>query len=60
MHTVSQNKDKFTRNNLFCCYETLIFTHPFLYEFLCGPKHMATPVKQNLTFWVRVYITLCM
>ena len=45
MHTEPQNKDKFTRNNSFYCYETLIFTNPLVYEFLCGPKHMATPVQ---------------
>ena len=45
MHTVSQNRDKFTTNNLFYCCKALIFTHPLVYEFLCGPKHMATPVK---------------
>ena len=44
MHTVPQNKDKFTINKLFYCCEALIFTHPLVYEFLCGPKHMATPV----------------
>ena len=44
MHTVPQNKDKFTINNLFYCCEALIFTHPLVYEFLCGPKYMATPV----------------
>ena len=45
MHIVPQNKDKFTIGNLFHCCEALIFTHPLVYEFLCGPKHMATPVK---------------
>ena len=45
MHTVPQNKDKFTRNNLLYCCKTLIFTHSLVYEFLCGPKHMATPVQ---------------
>ena len=44
MHTVSQNKDKFTRNNLFHCCRTLIFTQPLVYEFFCGPKLMANPV----------------
>ena len=44
MHTVPQNRDKFTINNLFYCYKALIFTHPLVYEFLCGPKHMAIPV----------------
>ena len=44
MHTVPQNRDKFTINNLFYCCKALIFTHPLVYEFLCGPKHMATPV----------------
>ena len=53
MHTVPQNKDKFTINNLFYCHKALIFTHPLAYEFLCGPKHMATPVdseKVNILF----------
>ena len=44
MHTVPQNRDKFIVNNLFYCCKALIFTHPLIYEFLCGPKHMATPV----------------
>ena len=44
MHTLPQNKDKFTINNLFYCCEALISTHPLVYEFLCGPKHTATPV----------------
>ena len=44
MHTVPQNKDKFTINNLYYCCEGLIFTHPLVYEFICDPKHMATPV----------------
>ena len=44
MHTVPQNKDKFTINNLFYCCKALIFTHPLVYEFLYGPKHMGTPV----------------
>ena len=46
MLIVSQNKDRFTINNLFYCCEALIFTHPLVYEFLCGPKHMGTPVIQ--------------
>ena len=45
MHTVPQNRDKFTTNNLFYCCKALIFTHPLVYEFLCGPKHMAHPVS---------------
>ena len=44
MHTVPQNEDKFTINNLLYCCKALIFTLPLVYEFLCGPKHMATPV----------------
>ena len=44
MHTVPQNKVKFTINNSSYCFEALIFTQPLEYEFLCGPKHMATPV----------------
>ena len=35
MHTVPQNKDKFTINNLFYCCKFLTFTQPFVYEFLC-------------------------
>ena len=53
MHTVTQNNDKFTRNNLFYCCETLIFTHPLVHEFLCGPKHMATPV--GLVYFHKTY-----
>ena len=44
MHTVPQNKDKFTINNLFYCCEALIFTHPLVYEFLCGLIFMGHPV----------------
>ena len=44
MHTVPQNKDKFTINNLFYCCEGLIFTQPLVYEFLCGLIFMAHPV----------------
>ena len=44
MHTAPQNKDKFTINNLFYCFKALNFTHPRVFEFLCGPKHMGTPV----------------
>ena len=44
MHTVPQNKEKFTINDLSYCCEALIFTHPLVYEFLCGPKHMGAPV----------------
>ena len=44
MHTVPENKDKFTINNLSYGFKGLIFTHPLVYEFLCGPKHMGTPV----------------
>ena len=47
MHTVPQNRDKFTINNLFYCCKALIFTHPLVYEFLCGPKHMAHPVEKK-------------
>ena len=45
MHTVPQNKDEFTINNLSYHCDALIFTQPLVYEFLCGPKHMATPVS---------------
>ena len=44
MPTVPQNKDKFTRNNFFYCCQAHIFPHPLVYDFLFGPKHMATPV----------------
>ena len=44
MHTVPQNKDKFTINNLFYCCEALIFTHPLVYKFLCGLIFMGHPV----------------
>ena len=47
MHTVPQNRDKFTTINLFYCCKPLIFTHALVYEFLCGPKHMATPVDRE-------------
>ena len=47
MYTVPQNRDKFTINNLFYCCKSLIFTHSLIYEFLCGPKHMATPVYDS-------------
>ena len=48
MHTVPQNKDEFTINNLFYCCEALIFTHPLVYEFLCGLIFMGHPVRQIL------------
>ena len=44
MHTVPQNKGKFTMNNLFYCCEVLIVTYSFVYEFLCGLIFMAHPV----------------
>ena len=44
MHTVLQNKDKFTINNLLYCYKALIFKYPLAYELLLGPKYMGTPV----------------
>ena len=47
MHTVPQNRDKFTTINLFYCCKPLIFTHALVYEFLCGPKHMAHPVHRD-------------
>ena len=45
MHTVPQNKYKFTINNLFYCCEALIFTQPLVYEFLCGLIFMGHPVN---------------
>ena len=47
MPTVPQNKDKFTINKLFYCCEALIFTHPLVYEFLCGLIFMAHPVDDR-------------
>ena len=37
MHTVAQNRDRFTINNLFHCCKAVTFTHPLVYEFLCVP-----------------------
>ena len=48
MHTVPQNKDKFTINILLYCCKTFIFTHSLVHEFLYGPKHMGTPVEGHL------------
>ena len=48
MRTVPQNRNKFTINDLFYYCKALIFTHPLVYEFLCGPKHMATPVFHTI------------
>ena len=50
MHPVPQNKEEIMINSLFNCFEALIFTQPLVYEFLCGLKHMATPVLQRLAF----------
>ena len=47
MHTVPQNKGKFTINNLLYCCKALIFTHPLVYEFLCGLIFMGHPVFIN-------------
>ena len=44
MHTVPQNKDRFTINDLFYCCKALIFTQPLVYEFLRGLIFMAHPV----------------
>ena len=44
MHTVPQNRDKFTINNLFHCCEALISMHSLVYEFLCGLIFMGHPV----------------
>ena len=41
MHTVLQNKKRFTINK-----EALIFAHCLVHEFLCGAKHMGTPVQK--------------
>ena len=48
MHTVPQNKDKFTINNLFYCCKARIFTHPLVYEFLCGLIFMGHPVDKEM------------
>ena len=50
MHTVPQNEDKFTINNLFYCCEALIFTHPLVYEFLCGLIFMGHPLNHDHIF----------
>ena len=50
MNTVPQNKDNFTINNLLYCCEALIFTQPLAYEFLCSPKHMATPIELGTNY----------
>ena len=47
MHTIPQNKDEFTINNLFHCCEALIFTQPLVYEFLCSLIFMAHPVYKR-------------
>ena len=47
MHTVPQNEDKFTINNLSYCCKALTFTQLIVYEFLCGPKHMGTPLGRD-------------
>ena len=44
MHTVLQNKDKFTINNLFYYCKALTFTHPLVYEFLCVQFYGCHPV----------------
>ena len=36
MHTIPQNIDKFTVNNLLFSCEALIFTYPLEYEFIWG------------------------
>ena len=63
MQNVPQNTNKFKRNNLFYCFEALFFKHSLVYEFLCGPKHMATPVIQSTKGQRRFYhgniVTLC-
>ena len=41
MHTVPQNKDEFTINNLFYCCKALTFTHSLAYGI----------GKQKSTFW---------
>ena len=46
VHTAPQNKDKFTINNLFYCYEALIFAHSLVYKFLAGLIFMGHPVLQ--------------
>ena len=49
MHTLPQNKDIFAIYNLVYWCEALIFTQSLVYGFLCGPKHMGTPVKSHFS-----------
>ena len=52
MHTEPQNIDKFTINDLSYCCKALIFTHPLVYELLCGLIFMGHPVVQMKHFQV--------
>ena len=51
MHTVPQNKDKFTINNLSYCCKALIFTQSLVYEFLWGLIFMGHPVQNINLFY---------
>ena len=51
MHTVPQNKDKFTINNLFYCCKALLFTQSSVCEFLCGLIFMGHPVSSSCHFF---------
>ena len=44
MHTVPQNNYKCTIHGILYCCETLIFTQPLVYKFLCGLIFMGHPV----------------
>ena len=44
MHTLPQNKDRFTINSLLYCCKALTFTHSLVYEFLCVPFYRCHPV----------------
>ena len=48
MHTVPQNKDKFTIDYIFYCCKALLFTQSSICEFLCGLIFMSHPVKWQI------------
>ena len=53
MHTLPQNKDKVTTNNLFYCCEALIFTLHLVYEFICRLIFMGYPVRLYLPIHIQ-------
>ena len=60
MHTVPQNIDKFTVNSLSYCCEALIFTHPLVYEFICGLIFMGHPVRREVwKVWIGHIVINC-